>query len=234
MPFSRTIALTLSITTNGADRRADAQCGQYISGNAVNHAYNLWPEDDEQFLWRGMSVFAAEGSKFNLPAAGEIRKHSDPDSRLKNNGKEHYPQRWSRSWKPHRSRVPGLHRNLPLCPCAIEGASAGVGRNKTPHNRAPCRPTRRQWGAAGGSAGYRHCVSPDNRIRLQGGDWVHASRRGPGSPRGCRCAGGDRWVSGGELTLWFTPIGRMKAASRRAFLRIHSRMKAGDELLNLP
>ncbi len=39
-----------------------------------------------------MSVFAADGSKFNLTAAGEIRKHFDPGSRLENNGKGHYPQ----------------------------------------------------------------------------------------------------------------------------------------------
>jgi len=31
-----------------------------------------------------MSVFAADGSKFNLPAAGEIRKYFDPGSGLEN------------------------------------------------------------------------------------------------------------------------------------------------------
>ena len=70
------------------DQKARRKIGwhifQNIPGDAVNPAYNLWPEDDEQFSWHGMSVFVAEGSKFNLPAAGEIRKYFDPGSGLEN------------------------------------------------------------------------------------------------------------------------------------------------------
>ena len=39
-----------------------------------------------------MSVFAADGSKFNLPATNEIREKFDPESGLDHSGKGHYPQ----------------------------------------------------------------------------------------------------------------------------------------------
>lgn len=65
---------------------------QDILQDSVKMAYDLWPEDDEQFLWNGMSVFATDGSNFNLPATDEIRVKFDPDSGLENNGKGHYPQ----------------------------------------------------------------------------------------------------------------------------------------------
>jgi hypothetical protein len=39
-----------------------------------------------------MSVFAFDGSKYDLPATEEIRKEFDQDSGLENNGRGHYPQ----------------------------------------------------------------------------------------------------------------------------------------------
>jgi hypothetical protein len=39
-----------------------------------------------------MSVYATDGSKYNLPATGNIREKFDPDSGLQNKGKGHYPQ----------------------------------------------------------------------------------------------------------------------------------------------
>lgn len=63
-----------------------------ILQDAVKVAYDLWPQDDSAYLWHGMSVYAADGSKFILPATDEIRKHFDPQSGLQNNGKGHYPQ----------------------------------------------------------------------------------------------------------------------------------------------
>lgn len=63
-----------------------------ILRDSVNTAYEIWPEDDRRFLWHGMSVFATDGSKYNLPATKEIRKCFDPDSGLETNGKGHYPQ----------------------------------------------------------------------------------------------------------------------------------------------
>lgn len=58
---------------------------------AVNLAYELWPKKSE-FLWHGMSVFATDGSKFNLPATEEIREKFDPESGLEYIGKGHFPQ----------------------------------------------------------------------------------------------------------------------------------------------
>ena len=54
-------------------------------------AYELWPES-EDFLWHGMSVYAIDGSKVDLPASYEIREEFDPDSGLENRGRGHYPQ----------------------------------------------------------------------------------------------------------------------------------------------
>lgn len=62
-----------------------------ILKDAVRVAYDLWPADPT-YLWHGMSVFATDGSKFNLPATDEIRKYFDPESGLENIGKGHYPQ----------------------------------------------------------------------------------------------------------------------------------------------
>ena len=63
-----------------------------ILTDAVKCAYQLWPNDQHKYLWHGMSVFALDGSKYNLPATDEIRKYFDPNSGLQNAGKGHYPQ----------------------------------------------------------------------------------------------------------------------------------------------
>lgn len=39
-----------------------------------------------------MSVYATDGSPYNLPATDEIRSHFDPQCGLQNKGKGHYPQ----------------------------------------------------------------------------------------------------------------------------------------------
>ncbi|MBV1920332.1 MAG: IS4 family transposase [Pseudomonadales bacterium] len=60
---------------------------------AVILAYEIFPHSDE-YLWEGMSVVAFDGSKYQLPASTEIRKHFDPSSGLGkvNNSRGHYPQ----------------------------------------------------------------------------------------------------------------------------------------------
>ncbi len=58
---------------------------------AVGLAYDLWPER-EQDQWHGMSVYAIDGSKYQLPASAELRAVFDPHSGLDNPGKGHYPQ----------------------------------------------------------------------------------------------------------------------------------------------
>lgn len=62
-----------------------------IFGNAVDLAYKLWPRDPS-FLWHGMSVFAFDGSKYDLPATPEIRNEFDPQSGFHHEGRGHYPQ----------------------------------------------------------------------------------------------------------------------------------------------
>ena len=75
-----------------ARRKIPWEVFQDILRDSVNMTYDIWTEDDERFLWHGMSVFATDGSKYNLPATDEIRKHFDPGSGLDNKGKGHYPQ----------------------------------------------------------------------------------------------------------------------------------------------
>ena len=59
--------------------------------NAVEVAYDLWP-DDPQYTWKGLSVYAIDGSKYTVPATPENRAEFDPDSGLDHAGKGHYPQ----------------------------------------------------------------------------------------------------------------------------------------------
>ena len=62
-----------------------------IFHDAVKLAYELWPHDTGN-LWHGMSVFAFDGSKYDLPSTDAIRKRFDPNSGLTNPGRGHYPQ----------------------------------------------------------------------------------------------------------------------------------------------
>lgn len=59
--------------------------------DAVRLAYALWPESPED-TWLGLSVFAVDGSTYNLPATDALRKAFDPDSGLGHPGRGHYPQ----------------------------------------------------------------------------------------------------------------------------------------------
>ncbi|MEQ6340634.1 MAG: IS4 family transposase [Gammaproteobacteria bacterium] len=55
-------------------------------------AQTLFPAAD-CYQWKGMSVYAIDGSKYQLPASVAIRAHFDPDSGLHpdNPGRGHYP-----------------------------------------------------------------------------------------------------------------------------------------------
>jgi hypothetical protein len=64
---------------------------QNILNHTVKLAYELLPQKAE-YLWRGMSVYAIDGSSYNLPATDEIRKEFDPESGLDYPGKGHYPK----------------------------------------------------------------------------------------------------------------------------------------------
>lgn len=62
-----------------------------ILNDAVELAYECWPQDPA-FDWHSMSVYAIDGSKYDLPATAEIRNAFDPKSGLHYSGKGHYPQ----------------------------------------------------------------------------------------------------------------------------------------------
>lgn len=59
---------------------------------AVKMAYEVFP-DREEYLWKGMSVFAFDGSHCRLPGTKEIREHFDPAAGVgkENHGRGHYP-----------------------------------------------------------------------------------------------------------------------------------------------
>ena len=54
-------------------------------------AYSLHPRNPSD-VWHGMTVIAFDGSKYNLPAATELREEFDPRSGLDHEGRGHYPQ----------------------------------------------------------------------------------------------------------------------------------------------
>lgn len=58
---------------------------------AVSLAYKYWPEDAD-YSWQGMSVFAFDGSKYNLPPTQMMRDTFDPNSGLNSSTQRHYPQ----------------------------------------------------------------------------------------------------------------------------------------------
>jgi hypothetical protein len=64
---------------------------QSLFQQAVDLAYVRWPERETDH-WHGLSVFAIDGSKYQLPASEELRQVFDPDSGLDKPGKGHYPQ----------------------------------------------------------------------------------------------------------------------------------------------
>ncbi len=48
----------------------------------VQWAYEIWPKHD-RFSWYGLNIIAIDGSKYNLPAAEEMRQIFQPIAGLK-------------------------------------------------------------------------------------------------------------------------------------------------------
>lgn len=78
-------------TVTKARNKVPWEVFEQIHSDSVKLAYELWPESSD-FTWKGMSVFAMDGSKYMLPATAELREEFDPGSGLQNPGKGHYPQ----------------------------------------------------------------------------------------------------------------------------------------------
>jgi hypothetical protein len=96
-----------------ARRKVPWQIFSDIHADAVKCAYHLWPQDEHKYLWHGMSVYALDGSKYNLPATDQIRNKFDPNSGLQNDGKGHYPQCLV-------STVYDVFRRLPIARTVVE------------------------------------------------------------------------------------------------------------------
>ena len=64
---------------------------EQVHQEAVKLAYEVWPTREAN-TWQGLSVFAIDGSKYQLPAADAVRAAFDPHSGLEHPGKGHYPQ----------------------------------------------------------------------------------------------------------------------------------------------
>ena len=63
---------------------------EQVHQEAVKLAYEVWPTREAD-TWHGLSVFAIDGSKYQLPAADAVRAAFDPTSGLEHLGKGHYP-----------------------------------------------------------------------------------------------------------------------------------------------
>ena len=74
-----------------ARKKLPWQVFEYLSNKAASLAYDVLPQDPK-YLWHGMSVYAFDGSKYDLPATEQIRKEFDSKSGLNHSGKGHYPQ----------------------------------------------------------------------------------------------------------------------------------------------
>ena len=59
--------------------------------DAVRLVYEAWPASEAD-TWRGLSVYALDGSKYTVPASDALRAAFDPDSGLDQPGKGHDPR----------------------------------------------------------------------------------------------------------------------------------------------
>ncbi len=74
-----------------ARKKVPWQVFENIYYDAIKLHYEVIPSTPED-KWHNMSVFATDGSKYNLPATDELREKFDPQSGLEYDGKGHYPQ----------------------------------------------------------------------------------------------------------------------------------------------
>jgi len=67
------------------------QAFETLLGQAVTLAYEVFPPRQE-YPWHGLSVFACDGSKDDLPATEAVRQAFDPASGFEHPGRGHAPQ----------------------------------------------------------------------------------------------------------------------------------------------
>jgi len=59
--------------------------------DVVQLSRDVWPNNND-FNYKGLSVYAIDGSQFTLPASKELREDFDPESGFEYSGKGHFPQ----------------------------------------------------------------------------------------------------------------------------------------------
>jgi hypothetical protein len=103
------------------------QVFEHILEKAVRVAHDVWP-DSAQYLWHGMSVYAVDGSKYDLPATSKLREEFDPKSGFHYSGKGHYPQCLV-------STLYDVFRRLPIARTIVDinGSERKEARNLLPH-----------------------------------------------------------------------------------------------------
>lgn len=74
-----------------ARKKVPWQVFENLAKEATSLAYEILPQDPK-YLWHNMSVYAFDGSKYDLPATVQIREEFDSKSGLNHPGKGHYPQ----------------------------------------------------------------------------------------------------------------------------------------------
>lgn len=104
-----------------ARRKVGWKVFQEMLEKAVHLAYACWPES-LKYVWHGMSVYAVDGSMYDLPATDEIRKEFDPKSGLQYKGKGHYPQCLVSTLYDVFRRLPIARTVVPVNSCEREQA----------------------------------------------------------------------------------------------------------------
>jgi hypothetical protein len=70
-----------------ARQKIPYQVFQNILSDSVSLAYDIWPQDDVNFLWNNMSDYATDSSKYNLPPQKNSENVLIPKAGLKTTGK---------------------------------------------------------------------------------------------------------------------------------------------------
>jgi len=177
-----------------------------ILNDAVQVAYRLWPEDDSRYMWHGMSVYALDGSKYNLPASDEIREKFDPQSGLQYAGKGHYPQCLV-------STVYDVFRRFPIARTVV--ASNGSEREEL-EKLIPFVPPNNLWLFDRGYPAYGSILTLTQNYR---GKCIFRS------PASSTFPAVEKFVKSGkeQATIWITPSNTFK---RKVSLTQRIKLKA--------
>lgn len=179
-----------------ARQKVPWQVFQNILSDAVKIAYDLWPENDPKYLWHGMSVYATDGSKYNLPATETMREEFDRNSGLQNKGKGHYPQCMV-------STLYDVFRRLPIARTIVKNDSSEREEIK---KLKPFVPPKSVWLFDRGYPSYETIFYLEQNY-----DGYYVFR----SPASSTFSSVEAFIKSGkkESIIWITPSGRFKSVS---------------------